>query len=309
MRPILLRSLGGLMLGLLLLMQGCASLPSLAGRPACHAPGAGARQPARSSDPPLDRGPSQSIGRHPSEARARRVRGPRAARRRGRAHARRAVLHLARRPVGHAAVRALWRAADRGVRVRLLLDDNNTGGLDDAARRAGRASEHRGAAVQPVRDARLARARIPHRLRAPEPAHAQQVVHRRQPGDDRRRAQRRRRVLRRGRRRRCSWISTCWRSAPSSATCRRTSTATGPARRPIRPAASCAGRRAASTRSRQQRRSRSASPEAAAYLEAVRDCRSCASCWRGELPFEWATARWSATIPQGLGTAGRRRAA
>ena len=34
MHPILLRSLGGSMLGLLLLMQGCASLPSVAGRPA-----------------------------------------------------------------------------------------------------------------------------------------------------------------------------------------------------------------------------------------------------------------------------------
>ena len=52
---------------------------------------------------------------------------------------------------------ALRRAADRGVRVRLLLDDNNTAGLDDTARRARRPPEHRGAAVQSVRGAPLAR--------------------------------------------------------------------------------------------------------------------------------------------------------
>ena len=32
---------------------------------------------------------------------------------------------------GHLLFEALWRAAGRGVRVRLLLDDNNTGGLDE----------------------------------------------------------------------------------------------------------------------------------------------------------------------------------
>ena len=52
---------------------------------------------------------------------------------------------------------ALWQAAERGVRVRLLLDDNNTRGLDADARRARRASEHRGAPVQPVRQPQPAR--------------------------------------------------------------------------------------------------------------------------------------------------------
>jgi len=33
-------------------------------------------------------------------------------------------------PVGYLLFEALWQAAERGVRVRLLLDDNNTGGLD-----------------------------------------------------------------------------------------------------------------------------------------------------------------------------------
>ena len=33
---------------------------------------------------------------------------------------------------GYLLFEALWQAAERGVRVRLLLDDNNTGGLDAA---------------------------------------------------------------------------------------------------------------------------------------------------------------------------------
>jgi putative cardiolipin synthase len=33
-------------------------------------------------------------------------------------------------PVGYLLFEALWQAAERGVRVRLLIDDNNTGGLD-----------------------------------------------------------------------------------------------------------------------------------------------------------------------------------
>ncbi len=46
---------------------------------------------------------------------------------------------------------ALRRAADRGVRVRLLLDDNNTAGMDAVLAALVVASEHRGAAVQSVR--------------------------------------------------------------------------------------------------------------------------------------------------------------
>ena len=49
-------------------------------------------------------------------------------------------------------------AAERGVRVRLLLDDVNTGGLDPTLAVARRPPEHRGAAVQPVRAARGSRA-------------------------------------------------------------------------------------------------------------------------------------------------------
>ena len=104
--------------------------------------------------------------------------------------------------VGYLLFEALWQAAERGVRVRLLLDDHNTRRARPDDRRARRASEHRGAPLQPVRAARRPRAQFPDRLHARQPAHAQQVVHRRQPGEHRRRTQHRQRVLRRGRRRR-----------------------------------------------------------------------------------------------------------
>jgi putative cardiolipin synthase len=74
---------------------------------------------------------------------------------------------------------ALWEAAERGVRVRLLIDDNNTRGLDATLAMLD---------AQPI----VAPARLRQRLRAPEPAHAQQVVHGRQPGHHRRRPQHRR---------------------------------------------------------------------------------------------------------------------
>ncbi len=45
-----------------------------------------------------------------------------------------AVLYLGRRYVRAAALSVLLSAAKRGVHVRLLLDDNNTPGLDDTLR-------------------------------------------------------------------------------------------------------------------------------------------------------------------------------
>ena len=74
---------------------------------------------------------SGAVGHRSSARRARRFRGACAPRRPRRADARRAVLPLARRHLGHLLLDALRRAADRGVRVRLLLDDNNTAGLDE----------------------------------------------------------------------------------------------------------------------------------------------------------------------------------
>ena len=112
---------------------------------------------------------------------------------------------------------ALWHAAERGVRVRLLLDDNNTRGLDDDARRAGRAPEHRGAAVQPVRQPRAFAsatsltdfARLNRRMHNKSFTADNQV-------DDRRRPQRRRRILRRRHPGRRSPTSTC---SPSGRWC------------------------------------------------------------------------------------------
>ena len=99
---------------------------------------------------------------------------------------------------GYLLFEALWQAAERGVRVRLLLDDLQHHRARSHHRRARRASEHRGAPLQPGRQSRNLRAlNLPDRLLARQPPHAQQVVHRRQPGDDRRRTQHRRRVLRR----------------------------------------------------------------------------------------------------------------
>ena len=177
---------------------------------------------------------------------------------------------------------ALRRAAERGVRVRLLLDDNNTGGLDAAARRARRAPEHRGAPVQPVREPRRALAGLSHRFLAPEPAHAQQVVHRRQPGHHHRRAQRRRRILRRRTASCCSSISMCWRSARWCARCRGISTATGPAIRRIRSIGSC--RRSTTVEPGRLRRAslgrRTRPGRCGLHPGAGEDRRSCAGCWR-----------------------------
>ena len=66
--------------------------------------------------------------------------------------------------VGMLLFEALWNAAERGVRVRLLLDDGSTSGHRPDAGRARCASEHRSAPVQPVRAARLAHAGLPERL-------------------------------------------------------------------------------------------------------------------------------------------------
>ena len=77
---------------------------------------------------------------------------------------------------------ALRAAADRGVRVRLLLDDNNTAGLDDVLAALDAHPNIEVRLFNPFAHARLARAGLSDRLLAPQPAHAQQVVHRRQPG-------------------------------------------------------------------------------------------------------------------------------
>ena len=125
---------------------------------------------------------------------------------------------------------------------------------------------------------RAARARLSDRLLSPEPADAQQVVHRRQPGHDRRRAQRRRRVLRRDRRRVSSPISTCSRSARWSSDVSAdfdrywASESAYPADR-ILPASSRCGREALAAAAARS----SSDPAAVAYMDALRVCRSSAT--------------------------------
>ena len=71
----------------------------------------------------------------------------------------------------------LYAAANRGVRVRVLLDDNNTAGLDATLGRARSTSELRSSAVQPARSPRTTRDQLRHGLLARQSAHAQQVLH------------------------------------------------------------------------------------------------------------------------------------
>ena len=165
------------------------------------------------------------------------------------------------------------------------------------ARRAGRASQHRGAAVQSVQDAALARARLSHRLRAAQSAHAQQVVHRRQPGHDHRRAQCRRRILRRRPRTCCSSISTCWRSGRWCNDVSQdfdrywNSASSYPAQR-VLPAGRAGGHR----RPGSAACAHAGDPRRAAYMDALADSPFVRELLAHRLPFEWAATRWSATI-------------
>ena len=191
------------------------------------------------------------------------------------------------------------RAAERGVRVRLLLDDVNMRGPGSGLRPARRRAQHPAQALQPVHEPRLARARLPRRLRAPEPAHAQQVVHGRQPGGDRRRPQPRRRVLRGRRGGRASPTST---SSPSARRCGRSrpsSTSTGTAARPIRRgSSSIASRRSAGPSSRRGRepspraRRRAPTPKPSAAPPRHRPC------WSGDCRSNGRPHRSSTTIPR-----------
>jgi len=131
MRTTVRRILGGSLLALLLLIQGCASLPPLAGRPVSTS-----LEPDRDSRlgraiVPLTEGHPDRSGVFPLT--------------RGRdAFAARVLLaNAAERSLdvqyyiwhadlsGTLLIDALRRAAARGVRVRLLLDDANTAGLDE----------------------------------------------------------------------------------------------------------------------------------------------------------------------------------
>ena len=130
---------------------------------------------------------------------------------------------------------ALWRAANRGVRVRLLLDDSGTSGLDEIVATLDAHPNVEVRLYNPLFHRWFKPIELRHGLPAREPAHAQQVVHRGRPGIDCRRAKRRQRVLRGGQRHRDS--RTCDVVADrsrGSATCPRPSTGTGTARPPTR---------------------------------------------------------------------------
>jgi cardiolipin synthase C len=120
-----------LALGALDLLAGCAPpLPSLEGR-------ASSSTLADTSDTRLGRALAAEMAAHPGQSGIHALLNPRDA------FATRSVLAAAADrsldlqyyiwhgdPVGYLLFEALWQAAERGVRVRLMLDDNNTSGMD-----------------------------------------------------------------------------------------------------------------------------------------------------------------------------------
>jgi putative cardiolipin synthase len=112
------------------LLSGCASLPPLEGRTSTTAL-------ADTSGTSLGRGLAADVAEHPGKTGIHPLVNPRDA------FAARVVLAAVAEKsldvqyyiwngdeVGYLMFEALWQAAERGVRVRLLLDDNNTAGLD-----------------------------------------------------------------------------------------------------------------------------------------------------------------------------------
>lgn len=124
------RSLVFVVAALASLIAGCASLPSLEPRIATSAP-------TDTSDTRLGRSVAAGVAAHPGKTGIHPLPRPHDA------FATRVLLAAAAEKsldaqyfiwhgdqVGTLLFEALWRAAERGVRVRLLLDDLNTGGLD-----------------------------------------------------------------------------------------------------------------------------------------------------------------------------------
>jgi putative cardiolipin synthase len=112
------------------LLGGCASLPPMDGRTASHAStDTAATLLGRAVEPRVVANPDKT-GIHalpePYDAFAARVLLARAAEKS--IDAQYYIWHADQ--VGYLLLESLWRAAERGVRVRLLLDDLNTGGLD-----------------------------------------------------------------------------------------------------------------------------------------------------------------------------------
>ena len=121
-----------LVVALAALVGGCASLPPLDGRVATHAL-------VDTSETRLGRAVADAVRAHPGKSGVYALPNPRDA------FAARVLLAAAAErsidvqyyiwhgdEVGYLMFEALWRAAERGVRVRILLDDLNTRGLDPA---------------------------------------------------------------------------------------------------------------------------------------------------------------------------------
>ena len=125
------RTLGVLAVALAMLAAGCASLPSLEGRGETHAF-------TDTAATRLGRAVELAAAGHPGKSGIHALPSP------SDAFAARALLAAAAEKsldiqyyiwhgdqTGYLLYEALWRAAERGVRVRLLLDDANTSGLDE----------------------------------------------------------------------------------------------------------------------------------------------------------------------------------
>ena len=276
------RILSSLLVAVAVVVTGCATLPPPKDRVETTAltDTAGTRL-GRAVAPGVAANPGKTG--HPCAARPpRRVRRARPARRRRRKVARRAVLHLERRPRRLPAVPgALAGGRAGGARAPAARRPEHEGARSHD-RRARRASEHRGAPLQPGRHSRQPRAQLRDRLHPREPAHAQQVVHRRQPGDGRRRTQHRRRVLRRRQpgSRSPTWTCSPWdRRCPR---CRRSSISTGTARPPTRRrVSSVRQRRTAPPISRPDSRRPAPTPNRSPTSRRCARRRWCATCWTG----------------------------
>jgi putative cardiolipin synthase len=122
---------GRLLVGLVALLLGaCSSLPSLQGRTQTHAL-------TETANTPIGRAVAERLHSHPGQSGVHALQDPQAA-----FAARMQLAHDAQRSLdvqtyiwhgdltGTLLFKAVRDAADRGVRVRLLLDDNNTVGLD-----------------------------------------------------------------------------------------------------------------------------------------------------------------------------------
>ena len=173
---------------------------------------------------------------------------------------------------GYLLFEALWQAAERGVRVRLLLDDNNTSGLDETIAALDAHPNIEVRLYNPLMRRSCALDELRHRLQPRESPHAQQVAHGRQPGHGRRRPQRRRRLLRRRPRGGVRRPRRDRQSGRPCTRCPRPSTCTGTAHRPIPPRSSLApATPAAVEQLKATFAATRADPESAQYLESLRE--------------------------------------